>query len=189
MILGLLLIAPQSLYDLVKNFDAGVALFYSSSSGSIKRALDVLLRDGRIEVMSVEQGGRGKKTYRATEAGRQEFRRWMTGELSGADLEAAALPRLFFLGLLPAGEREPVLWRIEQRAESELATLTALHERLEAEVDTEAMPTEHRDVLAYQQATLDYGIASGRHALSWFSALAEQGGAARGAGSSQPDLG
>ena len=53
-ILGLLLIAPQSLYGLVKAFEAGVSLFYSASSGSIKRALDGLLAQGLIEVASVE---------------------------------------------------------------------------------------------------------------------------------------
>src|SRR5690606_21348042 len=99
-ILGLLLIAPQSLYDLVKSFEAGVSLFYSASSGSIKRALDGLLAQGLIEVASVEPSARGKKVYRVTDSGREEFRSWMTGELAGPDLETAALPRLFFLGLL-----------------------------------------------------------------------------------------
>lgn len=175
-ILGLLLIAPQSLYGLVKSFEAGVALFYSSSSGSIKRALDVLLGDGRIEIMSIEPGGRGKKVYRTTEAGRQDFRRWMTGELSGPDLEAAVLPRLFFLGLLEPGERAPVLERIRRRADAALAELTALQQRTDAEVEVEELSPEHREVLVYQQATLEFGIASARHAVTWFGALADSGG-------------
>ena len=49
-ILGLLMLWPQSLYELTKNFEAGVSLFYSASTGSIKRALDGLLADGRIAV-------------------------------------------------------------------------------------------------------------------------------------------
>ncbi|MEE2047557.1 PadR family transcriptional regulator, partial [Nocardiopsis tropica] len=96
-ILGLLLIAPQSFYDLIKGFEAGVALFYSASSGSIRRALDSLLARGAIEVASVEPGGRGRKVYRVTGAGREEFRAWMTGDPTGSDLETAALSRLFFL--------------------------------------------------------------------------------------------
>ncbi|WP_341715800.1 PadR family transcriptional regulator [Micromonospora sp. FIMYZ51] len=171
-ILGLLLIAPQSLYDLIKSFEAGVGLFYSASSGSIKRALDTLLDKGRIEVASTEPGGRGKKVYRVTEAGRQEFHRWMTGELSGADLEAVALPRLFFLGLLDPEERLPVLRRIQQRAATDLAELTALKSRL----DAVEVPAEFRDVAAYQLVTLDYGIASGRHALTWLNDLVDRGG-------------
>lgn len=170
-ILGLLLIAPQSLYDLIKSFEAGVGLFYSASSGSIKRALDTLLGKGQIEVASTESGGRGKKVYRVTEAGRQEFHRWMTGELNGVDLEAVALPRLFFLGLLDPEERAPVLRRIQQRAAADLADLTALKQHL----DTIEVPAEFRDVATYQLATLEYGIASGRHALTWFGDLADRG--------------
>ncbi|WP_205856855.1 PadR family transcriptional regulator [Phytoactinopolyspora endophytica] len=149
-----------------------MGLLYSASSGSIKRALDVLLDKALIEVASIEPRGRGKKIYRTTAAGRQEFHSWMTGELSGADLETAALPRLFFLGLLEPEDRAPMLWRIQQRAADDLAKLTALKER----IDTMEVSAEYRDVLGYQRATLDYGIASGRHALTWFGNLAERGG-------------
>lgn len=38
-ILGLLMLWPQSLYELTKSFEAGISLFYSASTGSIKRAL------------------------------------------------------------------------------------------------------------------------------------------------------
>ncbi|MFP3715181.1 PadR family transcriptional regulator [Puerhibacterium sp. TATVAM-FAB25] len=174
-ILGLLLIAPQSLYDLVRAFEAGVALFYSASSGSIKRALDGLLERGLIEVASVEPGGRGRKAYRVTEAGRREFRAWMGGDPVGPDLETAALSRLYFLGLLDPAERAPVLRRVVGRIEAELAGLVALDERLGAT----DIPEEYRDVAEHQLATLQYGIGAHRFALGWFrERLAEQEGAA-----------
>ncbi|WP_436758321.1 PadR family transcriptional regulator [Streptosporangium sp. V21-05] len=163
-ILGLLLIAPQTFYDLIKGFEAGVALFYSASSGSIKRALDTLLARGFIEVASVEAGGRGRKVYRLTEAGRQEFHEWMTGDLAGLDLETAALSRLYFLGLLEPAERLPVLRRITARIETDLATLSSLDKHL----DTLNIPEEHRDLATHQRATLAYGIASHRFTLDWF---------------------
>ncbi|MFK4729998.1 PadR family transcriptional regulator [Agromyces mediolanus] len=168
-ILGLLLLAPQSLYDLIKNFEAGVALVYSASSGSIKRALDGLLANGSIEVESVEPGGRGRKVYRATDAGRAEFHRWMSGPIEGADLETAALSRLFFLGLLAPAERAAVLERIRERAAANVAELEAVERHLSAL----EVPEEFREVLAYQRATLDYGLSSGRHALAWFTERAE----------------
>jgi DNA-binding PadR family transcriptional regulator len=163
-ILGLLLITPQSFYDLIKGFEAGVALFYSASSGSIKRALDTLLERGFIQVASVEAGGRGRKVYRVTDAGRAEFRAWMTGEPAGPDLETAALSRLYFLGLLDPAERVPVLRRVTARIETELAAFSALDTHL----DTLDIPEEHRDVAAHQRATLDYGIAAHRFMLDWF---------------------
>ncbi|MFI6506409.1 helix-turn-helix transcriptional regulator [Streptosporangium sp. NPDC050855] len=165
-ILGLLLIAPQTFYDLIKGFEAGIALFYSASSGSIKRALDTLLTRGLIEVASVEAGGRGRKVYRLTDAGRREFHAWMTGDLTGPDLETAALSRLYFLGLLEPAERVPALRRVTARIEADLATLSTLDEHL----GIPDMPEEHRDLATHQRATLDYGIASHRFALDWFRA-------------------
>ena len=163
-ILGLLLISKQSFYDLIKAFEAGVSLFYSASSGSIKRALDTLRKQGFIEVASVDAGARGRKVYRVTEAGREEFRTWMTGEPTGPDTEVSALSRLHFLGLLEPDERAPVLRRITERLEGDLARLTDLSARL----DSQDIPEGYRDVALHQFATLDYGIASQRFALDWF---------------------
>ncbi|MEW9554712.1 hypothetical protein [Nonomuraea sp. NPDC050783] len=104
--------------------------------------------------------------YRLTDAGREEFRTWMTQAPAGPDLETAALSRLYFLGLLEPGERAPVLHRIMTRIEADLATLSAL----DAHLDTLDIPERHRDLVTYQRATLDYGIASHRFALDWFRA-------------------
>ncbi len=163
-VLGMLLIAPRSLYGLVKGFEAGVALFYSASSGSIKRALDNLLERGLIEVTSVESGGRGKKTYGVTDAGREEFHAWMNREVAGSDLESAALSRLYFLGLLEPADRARVLRRIQARIETDLARLSDLNKHL----DSVDIPDELSDVATYQRATLDYGIASLQFTLDWF---------------------
>ncbi|MGH8964104.1 MAG: PadR family transcriptional regulator [Actinomycetes bacterium] len=169
-ILGLLLLRPQSLYDLVKNFEAAVSLLYSASSGSIRRALETLLTGGLIEVDQVEPGARGRKTYRVTDAGRDEFHAWMTGPMTGPDAEAAALPRLFFLGMLGPAERAEVLARVIARIEKDLGRFEEVGEK----IDAEEIPEEFRDVFAFQRATLDYGLASQRFALQWFRELAER---------------
>ncbi|QVQ54022.1 PadR family transcriptional regulator [Spiractinospora alimapuensis] len=163
-ILGLLLIRQMSLYDLVKGFESGVSLFYSASTGSIKRALDTLLTRGLVEVASVEPGARGRKVYRPTDAGRTEFQAWMRSDLTGSDLEAAVLSRLYFLGLLPAEERAPALRRIITRVEAHLSTLTTI----KTQADSSTVPEELRDVATHQLATLDYGISSDRFTLEWF---------------------
>ena len=46
LILGILLDGPLSLYDMRKQFAAGISLFYTASSGSIQRALGQLARMG-----------------------------------------------------------------------------------------------------------------------------------------------
>jgi DNA-binding PadR family transcriptional regulator len=167
-ILGLLLIAPQSQYDLVKSFEAGVMLFYSSSSGSIRRALDRLLAQELIEVDEV--GPRARTVYRVTDTGRAEFHAWMTGPPTGPDAEAAALHRLFFLGLLEPADRERVLGRVTHRIETDLDQFL----RLDAQLDGEEVPPGYDDVAASQRATLDYGIAALRFALQWFRDYADR---------------
>lgn len=162
-ILGLLILRPMSLYDMVKAFETGVSLFYSASSGSITRALESLVKQGHVEIASIEEGGRGRKTYQVTGSGREHFRAWMLAEPTG-DLETSALSRLYFLGLLDANERPEVLTNIETRVAADLAQLEAL----ETHVQQQDVPDDLRDVAVYQRATLQYGLASHRHALTWF---------------------
>ncbi|MGO1972960.1 MAG: PadR family transcriptional regulator [Propionibacteriaceae bacterium] len=161
-ILGFLLLWPQSLYELTKSFEAGVSLFYSASIGSIKRALDRLLAEGHIRVES-EDGPRGKKVYAVTDAGRAEFRRWMLAELTGADFETAALSRAHFLGLVEADDRLRVAAHIEERIRWDLDRL----ERLEAKVATTEVPEGFDEVARFQLATLQYGLSACRTALAW----------------------
>lgn len=162
-ILGLLLLRPMSLYDLVKAFESGVSLFYSASTGSIKRALDQLLAEGHVEVEAA--GARGRKVYRATDAGREALHTWLVGDLTGPSTETAALSRLFFLGLLEPPERAGVLGRIRGRVAADLAQLQAL----DRELHRQEVPEDLAEVFRYQRATLAYGLASHQHALDWFT--------------------
>lgn len=163
-ILGLLLLRPMSLYDLIRAFEEGVSLFYSASSGSLKRALDGLLAQGKVEVQSVDTGGRGRKVYRVTDEGQAAFRSWMLAGAPGASTETAVLARLFFLGLVAEGERAAVLRRIEEWIQADLVRLEAL----QARVDRVEVPDDLAEVAVYQRATLAYGVASHRFAQEWF---------------------
>ncbi|MGO1737063.1 MAG: PadR family transcriptional regulator [Leucobacter sp.] len=161
-ILGLLMLWPQSLYELTKNFEAGVSLIYSSSTGSIKRALDQLLAAGRVTVESAS-GSRGKKIYAITDAGRTEFHRWMLENDPAGDIETATLSRAFFLGLVTPEEQLQISALIRERMQESLRQL----ERLEARIATEDVPAEFTTVARYQVATLQYGLTSHRAALAW----------------------
>lgn len=161
-ILGLLMLEPQSLYGLTKSFKAGISLFYSASPGSIKRALDRLLVEGRIGVESKE-GPRGKKIYAITEAGRAEFHRWMLADDLAGDLETAMLSRTFFLGLVTPDERSSIAMLIRERLQDGLRDL----ERVEARAAAMEVPEELARVARFQLATLQYGLDSHRAALAW----------------------
>lgn len=167
-ILGLLLLAPHTIYDLNKQFERTISLFYRASLGSLRSALLGLLERGEVEFDEVVERGRTKKVYRPTEAGRAAFFAWMTGPLEGSDLETAALSKLFFVGLLPdAAARHAVLADIADRAAGELAALEAV----ETELASVTPPEPFAGVFRFQRHTLAYGIGSTRHALEFFAGL------------------
>lgn len=163
-ILGLLLIRSMSLYDLVRAFEAGPSLFYSASSGSIKRAIDGLLRDGKIEVEHIDAGARGRKTYRITETGNAEFHTWMRSKIPLGNAEPAMLARLFFLGFVPADQRGVILDNIEHGLLQSLVRLR----KLERQVAQAEVPKHLSDVAMYQRAVLAYGLATHQFSLDWF---------------------
>lgn len=161
-VLGLLMLWPQSLYELTKSFESGVSLFYSSSTGSIKRALDRLLAEGMIRVES-EGGARGKRVYVPTEAGRAAFFDWMRAGSEDATSEAALLTRSYFLGLLAPEDRPAVTAGILASLRDGLRRL----ERLRTRIEGQTIPPGLEDVARYQFATLEYGLATHRAAVLW----------------------
>lgn len=166
-ILGLLLLAPHTIYDLNKQFERTISLFYRASLGSLRSALAGLLARGEVEYDEVVERGRAKKIYRATDAGKVAFFAWMTGPIEGSDLETAALSKLFFLGLLPESDRRHVLAGIVDRAQAELAFL----EQYQVQLQQMPVPPQFADVFTYQKHTLAYGVGSTRFGLEFFARL------------------
>ncbi|WP_136709241.1 PadR family transcriptional regulator [Agromyces sp. H66] len=170
-ILGLLLLGPQTLYSLNKQFQQGISLFYRASYGSLQSALRSLLAKGHVTFVEGIEGGRNKKTYSITDAGRDAFDAWMRAPVAGGDLEVAALSKLFHLGLVDDdATRADVLDDIVAAIGRELEAL----ERFSAEIDALDVPGEYRRVFRYRRATLDYGLMAHRAGLEWFAALAEE---------------
>lgn len=170
-ILGLLLLGPQTLYSLNKLFEQGISLFYRASYGSLQSALKSLLAKGHVTFVERIEGGRNKKTYSITDAGAHAFHAWMRAPVAGGDLEVAALSKLFLLGLVEDDvTRADVL-------DDLVAAIRRERDELEgaaAELDAVEVPAEHRRVFRYQRATLDYGLMAHRAGLAWFAALAEE---------------
>jgi DNA-binding PadR family transcriptional regulator len=167
-ILGLLLLGPQSLYDLHKQFGQGVSLFYSASFGSIQRALQQLVAQGHVTVSDAPDDRRGRKLHTITDAGRAAWREWMLSPLTGSDVETTMLAKVFLTGFLPPSDRPEVIARLRTRADAELEGL----EGAAAAIDAQTVPAEYADAFAYQRATLDYGIRAHRLAQDWLAELA-----------------
>lgn len=167
-VLGLLMLAPHTIYALNKQFEQTISLFYRASLGSLRSALNGLLERGEVEFDETVENGRAKKVYRVTDTGREAFLAWLTAPIQGSDLETAALSKLFFLGLLPdAAVRRAVLDDIVARVSADLATL----ETVDAGLDAVEVPPQFAAAFRYQRATLAYGLGSHRFGRDFFAAL------------------
>ncbi len=171
-ILGLLLLAgPQTIYALNKHFEGGISLFYRASLGGLRGALNGLLARGEVTFESSVENGRSKKTYRPTDTGTAAFFAWLTGPVTGSDVETQALARCFFLGLLDDdGARRAVLDGIVTRIEADEAELLAVA----AQLDASEIPPEFARIFTYQRATLEYGLASHRLGAEHFARLRDE---------------
>jgi len=167
-ILGLLMLAPMSLYDLHKQFAAGPSLFYSASFGSIQRSLRQLAEKGLVTVTDAAGSARGRKIHEVTAAGVDAWRAWMRTPIGGANAETSMLAKVFLLGLLPSGaDRDKALAVLRASAAAALAELREVAQRL----DATPIPQEYADIFRYQRATLDYGLRSHELALAWLDEL------------------
>ncbi|MFZ5919061.1 MAG: PadR family transcriptional regulator [Chloroflexota bacterium] len=79
-LLGLLAQAPMHGYDLKSAFEEQVGTLWDLNIGQVYNTLRLLERDDLVAFQGQEQEGRGpaRKIYAITEAGRQEFARWLT---------------------------------------------------------------------------------------------------------------
>lgn len=167
-ILGLLLLGPQSLYDLHKQFTQGVSLFYSASFGSLQRALTLLTAQGMVTVAEANAGRRGRKVHTISPEGRAMWREWMLAPTTGSDPETTMLAKVFLAGLLPEpAERTDVIARLSERVAADLDDLRGAA----SAIDSQQVPAEYATIFAYQRATLDYGIRAHELAADWLDSL------------------
>ena len=175
LILGLLLSGPLSLYDVHKQFSAGISLFYTASFGSIQRALTQLLSEGSVTVSPAADGRRNRKVHSVTAAGRAAWHAWMLAPLEEGAAETTMLAKVFLLGRLPQGSsRRVVLESISERTVRDYHQLQSLGAALDRQNKNTELSATDRDEFAYQRATLSYGLRSHELALTWLGELVEE---------------
>lgn len=174
-VLGLIIaVGPQSVYSANKFFEGGISLFYAASLGSIRQALQRLLRDGFVSMHEDDSDGRRRKLYRATPAGEQAFDDWMLAPIDGRDLNVEALSRLYFLGHIESPEkRRSILRNIAARAAADEAKLDALAVMIDGMISSNELPEQYRELARYQRHTVEYGRQSHRLGREFFGALAD----------------
>lgn len=103
-VLGMLSLAPRSGYDIKGVVDRSTRYFWAASYGQIYPELRRLEAEGLIEGEDAPSGGRSRRVYRITKAGREALREWLFGSTVTIELRDESLLRLFFADALPPQE-------------------------------------------------------------------------------------
>jgi DNA-binding PadR family transcriptional regulator len=111
-LLGLLSLGPRSGYDIKTVVDRSTRFFWAASYGQIYPELRRLESEGLIEGEDAPKGGRSRRVYRMTRAGRDALREWLLGSTVTIEYRDESLLRLFFADALP---REQALLVLEGR--------------------------------------------------------------------------
>src|SRR5436190_5910140 len=112
-ILGLLRFGPRSGYEIKATVDRSTRFFWAASYGQIYPELRRLEQEGLVEGEDSPNGGRARRIYTLTKAGREALVSWLVseGDLT-VELRDESLLRLFFADALP---REHALQLLEGR--------------------------------------------------------------------------
>jgi PadR family transcriptional regulator AphA len=127
-LLGLLADEPGSGYDLLKRFQTAMANVWSATQSQLYGELGKLEKASLIKVM--EEGPRGRREYKITEAGREELRSWL---LTPPPLPARneTLLKVYFLGSVAPEQAQDYMRQLREAATRRTAHLTDL----EASID------------------------------------------------------
>src|SRR5262245_13575968 len=99
-VLGLVALEPRTGYDIKRAVDRTIRHFWAASYGQIYPELRRLEAAGWIEGEDVPRGGRSRRRYQITEAGREALRSWLAGQDTRIEIRDESLLRLFFADTL-----------------------------------------------------------------------------------------
>ena len=111
-VLGLLAHGPRSGYDIKAAVDRSTRFFWAASYGQIYPELRRLEREGLVEGEQAPRGGRDRRVYKLTRAGREALVEWLLGDTVTIELRDESLLRLFFADAL---RQEQALLLLEGR--------------------------------------------------------------------------
>jgi PadR family transcriptional regulator AphA len=171
-ILAFVQFRPMSGYDLKKYFDESITHFWSATQSHIYKALDMLLKEGWVEVEHIEQEGRpDRKVYRITPAGAEELYRWLATPRPMETIRKDWLIQLFFAHWL---SNEEIVHLLEVRAAAIREFLETYQSQIQANIDHNYEQIGVERARDLWQMTLDYGIAAQEAELHWLDEAIER---------------
>lgn len=161
-ILGILMKHPMTGYEIRKDIEQSVGMFYKASYGSVYPILKKHLLRGYVSCEEVEGSNRKQKRYTLTPQGQQQFNTWLEEEEVKEDLENSMV-RIFFYDRLPVEE-------VSKRIKNQKVKLEVFRDKL---LEQERMYAElpNQESFYYKLSTLYYGIAKIDMMIRWCEAV------------------
>ena len=162
--MGMVLDEARTGYDIKKEVEVGIGLFYKASYGSLYPALKKLTEKAYLTMTEQLHGERVKKYYRATELGKTIFFEWLSSPPDFNFRPGALLAKIYFFDKLSTDARAQQLQAYERYNQQILQKLRTLEEQLSA-----------ADKANYFMiSTLYYGLHTLQDNIRWFRHIEEQ---------------
>jgi DNA-binding PadR family transcriptional regulator len=153
-ILGMLGLGARTGYDIKGIVDKSTRFFWAASYGQIYPELRQLEQDGLVTGKLAPTGGRKRKEYELTDAGREALASWAAAPPQMPELRDENLLKLFFADALPL---EEALEQLRMRRAGHEEFLAILKE-------IEALPGEDPP---FVDLVLQYGIEYAEFNIEW----------------------
>lgn len=152
---------PSTSYDLKRHVDGSVGYFWSFPRSQLYAEPQRLAALGLLTEQQ-EEGGRRRRTYSLTPAGRTALAEWLQTPAGEVELRDPGLLKLFFVAQGPPGTRQAL-------AAEQLALHRArlqVYEQLTAQL-------ESADALEVRRQPLGMGVLYERASLAFWNAVLE----------------
>ena len=158
-LLGMLMMKPETGYNIKKKMELSTKFFFNTSQGSINPAFKKLERNGFVTTEEEVSNGRLHKIYTITESGRDAFKEWLNSEVKVSKVKNDMLLRLFFFPYVSNDERIQVLENYLSELKTHIETLQSLGD----------IPQVRENCNEYEAATLEFGIDYYKFIRNWFT--------------------
>ena len=163
-LLGMLMVKPETGYNIKKKMELSTKFFFNTSQGSINPAFKKLERNGFVTAEEEVSNGRLHKIYTITESGRDAFKEWLNSEVEVSKVKNDMLLRLFFFPYASKDEKIKILENY----------LTELKVHIETLQNLGNIPQVCENCNEYEAATMEFGIGYYSFIYGWYTDYLKQ---------------
>ncbi len=164
-LLGLINYHPATGYDLKMMFNKSIYYFWNATLPQIYRTLNQMEVWGWITSTVEHQDGKpSRKVYQMSEAGRIEFRRWLTEPNEAPAPRIPMLVKVFFGSHLPS---EEFIEHIKRLRDYHVSLLKRYEKEIPPVIEKYSHKTGAKNDRYFWTLTLDYGRRQSQMAIDW----------------------